>query len=229
MRGGAAVPFVAGVFTLVGLFLFFFLPRIITPSLPVKSVQVAGAVDQIEQDGEGMERPVIRYATEAGSSTFTGNVWSSRTAYGVGEAVTVAVDPASPGRAVLVDDKDMVVPQWILKIMGGIFFGIGFVLLLLLARGDDREAISRIGGLLGAWSFGVPATFAFPGLWYAWTHRPNALFRAEDLFGSEQYLIGGIFTVLGLVTLVASLALYRYQARTGLPGWSWSREWRPKE
>jgi isoleucyl-tRNA synthetase len=131
--------------------------------------------------------------------------------------------------SVIVDDKDMVVPQWILKIMGGIFFGIGFVLLLLLARGDDREAISRIGGLLGAWSFGVPATFAFPGLWYAWTHRPNALFRAEDLFGSEQYLIGGIFTVLGLVTLVASLALYRYQARTGLPGWSWSREWRPKE
>jgi hypothetical protein len=31
------------------------------------------------------------------------------------------------------------------------------------------------------------------------------------------------------VTLVASIALYRYQARTGLLGWSWSREWRLKE
>jgi hypothetical protein len=32
-----------------------------------------------------------------------------------------------------------------------------------------------------------------------------------------------VFTLTGILTLIGSVALYRYQKRTGKSGWYWSR------
>lgn len=108
--------------------------------------------------------------------------------------------------------------------LAAVFFGIGVTLLVLRARGVDPEVMSRIGGLMGALAFGIPSTVVFPLLWLAHQNRPNAFFGAEDAFGPDQYVIGGIFSLLGVLVTCASIALYRYQARTGEPGWSWRKE-----
>jgi hypothetical protein len=91
-------------------------------------------------------------------------------------------------------------------------------------KGMDDEVISRIGGLIGALTYAIPASLVLPGLWAAWSLRPNWLFAADAGFGFDQWLIGSIFSATGVLTFVATIALYRYQARTGEPGWYWHWE-----
>jgi hypothetical protein len=42
----------------------------------------------------------------------------------------------------------------------------------------------------------------------------------------ENWLIGGLFTVLGIVTTVATIILARYQLKTQTLGWGKSFYWR---
>ncbi|MFO0764920.1 MAG: hypothetical protein U0487_02645 [Patescibacteria group bacterium] len=87
-----------------------------------------------------------------------------------------------------------------------VFFVIGATILIMDLRGASAEHISNVGGLLGALSFGIPSIFVFPFVY------------------KTDFWLGLLFSVLGVVVTVATIALYRYQEKTGKPGWSksWS-------
>lgn len=87
-----------------------------------------------------------------------------------------------------------------------VFFGIGATILIIDLRGASAQHVSNVGGLLGALSFGIPSMFVFPFVY------------------KTDFWLGLLFSVLGVVVTIATIALYRYQEKTGKPGWSksWS-------
>lgn len=118
--------------------------------------------------------------------------------------------------------EDGVMAIWILRLLGSVFLVIGVVVLALMILKFPGYIVHTIGGLLGALSFGIPSTFALPGLWLAHRYRPNMFFGANDPFGNESLLIGIVFSVLGIITTIATIALARYQFKNQKLGWSWS-------
>lgn len=220
--GAARTWFVAVAFCLTGLFCGIVLPLILEPSAIPGGVAVDGTVIHVDVDDEGMQRPVFGFAAADGSiHEFSAIFASSHSAYREGDSVRVIHDPVQPEKAHVQDDRDLAVAIVILRGVGFVFAGLGCTILALKLRGHDDVSISRIGGLLGALSYAIPATMALPGLWLAHIKRPNWLFAADDVFGADQWLIGGIFSITGILGLVLALALNRYQKRTGLPGWQW--------
>jgi len=170
-----------------------------------------------------MARPIFQFSDQDGvRREFSSGIFSNRSEYRVGERVTVTFNPLEPTTAFVQNDKDLIVIFWITRILGFVFGSIGLATLGMKLTGMDDEAISRIGGLIGALTYAIPATFILPGLWVAYGLRPNWLFAADATFGFDQWLIGSIFSVSGLLALVATIAVYRYQARTGETGWYWS-------
>jgi hypothetical protein len=115
---------------------------------------------------------------------------------------------------------------WIVRLLGAVFLLIGSVVLTLTVLDLPTYLVHTIGGALGALSFGIPATFVLPGLMLAHTMRPNMFFLVDDAFGLENWLTGGLFTVLGIVTTVATIILARYQLKTQTLGWGKSFYWR---
>lgn len=215
-RGRAAQWWVGGVFSLVGLLLGFGLPRLLQPTwLGVERQAIVSALDA-QAD---LIRPVFAFMD--GSRTVTSSIASSYTSYHIGDHVVVVTDPASD-RWYVKADQSMIAALWIVKILAIIFFGIGMTILGLTFAGVDDAVVQRVGGMLGALSFAVPSIFALPALYYAYLKRPNVFFDEHAVFGAESWIIGGIFTFLGVLVFIVSLLLYRYQARTGKEGWSWS-------
>lgn len=223
-KGAARTWAVSTIFCLTGVFCGFVLPFILVPQAPAGSVRADGTVVRMETV-DGMERPVFRFSDRSGElREFASGIWSSRSGYGTGERVTVVFDMADPSVAFVQDDKDLAVALWILRVVAVVFGGIGLAILGMKLKGMDDEVISRIGGLIGALSYAVPASLVLPGLWFAYRQRPNWLFAADATFGLEQWLIGSIFSATGVLAFVATVALYRYQARTGKTGWYWHRD-----
>ncbi|MCA9391150.1 MAG: hypothetical protein KC582_02760 [Candidatus Magasanikbacteria bacterium] len=89
-----------------------------------------------------------------------------------------------------------------------VFFGIGATILVMDMRGASEQHISNVGGLLGALSFAIPSILVFPFVY------------------QTNFWLGLLFLTLGIIVLLATIALYRYQEKTGKPGWSksWSGE-----
>lgn len=111
---------------------------------------------------------------------------------------------------------------WAVGALGAVFFLLGVIVLILTALKLPEYLIRTIGGMLGAFSFGIPATFALPGLLIAHRYRPNAFFGAQESFGSDSWLIGILFTTIGILTNVATIALARYQLKHKKISWFWS-------
>lgn len=219
---GAARTWVVSVmFCLTGLICGVILPLVIGSQEGPGSLRSEGAVLRVEAE-DGMERPVFGFVDRQGvEHEFSSDIASNRSAYRAGDRVTVSFEPARPAAAFVIDDKDMAVMFWILRVLGMVFGGLGLAILGMKLKGVDDEVISRVGGLLGALTYAIPASLVLPGLWQAHQGRPNWLFAADDSFGFEQWLIGSIFSATGLLVLVVTVVLYRYQARTGESGWYW--------
>lgn len=213
---------VAAAFCAVGVLCGLVLPFVLGPHERPDSVRNDGIVLRMETDGD-MERPVFQYSDRNGiTHEFPSPIASTRSAYSVGQRVTIVYSPTALSTAFVMDDKDLVFMFALLRVLGAVFGGIGIAILGMKLKGLDDETISRIGGLIGALSYAIPASLALPGLWLVYGLRPNPLFPADAAFGAELWLIGSIFSGTGLLVLVATIALYRYQARTGKAGWSWS-------
>ena len=118
--------------------------------------------------------------------------------------------------------EDFMVAIWILRILGAIFFLIGAAVLVLTMMKLPEYLVHTIGGALGALSFGIPATFALPFLLVMYDRRPNFLFAVNDSFGTENRLIGVLFSTLGVLTLIGTYFLARYQLKNKAMGWSWT-------
>jgi hypothetical protein len=208
---------VSVIFILVGIGLGLVLPAFLAPTW--KGVELIATVSRIETNDEGLVRPVFQ--VEGQGRTYATSLWSSRSAYAEGESVTIVTDSNTQNWYVEAD-QDMKVAIWILRLIAIIFFLIGSTVFLLTIFRFPDYLVHTIGGAMGALSFGVPATFALPALLFAHSKRPNIFFGANDPVGSETWFIGGIFTALGLITIVATGILARYQLKNRSLGWSWS-------
>jgi hypothetical protein len=80
----------------------------------------------------------------------------------------------------------------------------------------DDGRISRIGGVIGALSYAVPASLVLPAMGVAYMLRPNMIYDANATFGLDQWLFGALFTGTGLITFFGTIALNRYFKRIGL-------------
>lgn len=111
---------------------------------------------------------------------------------------------------------------WAVRLLGGVFLLIGAIVLALTILRFPDYLVHTIGGAIGALAFGIPSTFVLPGLLLAHRYRPNFFFRADETFDTESWIIGSIFTLLGLLTTIGTFFLARYQLRHETLGWSWS-------
>jgi hypothetical protein len=193
-------------------------PFALNPRPASASVATEGLVVRVQAD-EGMLRPVFRYADQNGVlREFASGLWSNRPAYHVGDRVLVVFNPADSASVYVQDDKDLVSVLWILRILGLVFGGIGLAVLGMKLKGLNDQLISRMGGLIGALSYCIPASLVLPSMWIAHSLRPNWLFDAEASFGLDEWLLGSSFTASGLLGLVATIVLYRYLVRRGDAG-----------
>lgn len=69
-----------------------------------------------------------------------------------------------------------------------------------------------IGGIAGALVFAVPATLMLPGFAIAYLMRPNVLFP-PGVSPAKHLWLAALFTVLGVLTLVATWFLARMRLR----------------
>jgi hypothetical protein len=229
--GAARTWMVTIMFCATGMICGLIIPFFISPADPAGSVSADGVVVRMEMD-DGMEQPIFQFADQAGVvREFSSGIFSGRSEYRAGDRVTVTFNPSDPTTAFVQDDKDLILVVWILRILGFVFGSIGLAILSMKLSGMNDEVISRVGGLIGALTYAIPATFVLPGLWAAYGLRPNRLFTADAPFGFDQWLIGSVFSVTGLLALVGTVILYRYQTRTGKAGWywKWGRSSRKKE
>lgn len=102
--------------------------------------------------------------------------------------------------------------QWVFGFLGVVFAGLGLPILGLMIAGrvtgrgvgankDYWEShVELLGGLMGALAFAVPATFVLPGMWLLSRMRPDLISPAKF---KDDFLLGLLFTVLGLVSLLA--------------------------
>lgn len=220
-KGAKANWFVGGIFTLVAAFLAFILPLILQPRIPENPITITGVVTELQPDGD-MFHPVITYTVNGKQQQYVSSIGSSRPAFKKGDQPELIVNAQAPEQAILKADPDLVSAMSVLRILAFVFGGIGLTVLILMIKGVDENVVSRIGGLLGALSFGIPATFAYPLLYLAFRYRPNFVFAQNDPFDVGPWYIMAIFTILGVLTTIGTFALYRYQAKTGKDAWTWS-------
>jgi hypothetical protein len=209
------------VFTLLGLGLSIFLPLLIAPSW--SGIETPARVVRFESNAEDLVRPVFQIAAE--EREYVGQIWSSRSALVVGQELAL-IRNADGYDWYVKDDPDMQSAIWIVRLLGTVFLLIGSVVLTLTILDLPTYLVHTIGGGLGALSFGIPATFALPGLMLAHTMRPNMFFLVDDAFGMENWLIGSLFTALAIVTTVGTMILARYQLKSRALGWGKSFYWR---
>jgi hypothetical protein len=222
--GAARTWAVIIMFCITGVICGLIVPFVLTPSPVPGSLSAEAIVLRLEAE-DSMVRPVFQFSDQNGVvRELSSGIWSNKSAYHAGERAKVIFNPADPANVFVKDDKDLMTVFWITRILGFLFAGIGLAVLGMKLKGMDDEAISRIGGLIGALTYSIPASVVLPGMWAAFQMRPNWMFESDATFGFDEWMIGSIFTATGLIGLVASIALYRYLTRTGEDGWYWS--WR---
>jgi hypothetical protein len=106
-----------------------------------------------------------------------------------------------------------------MQILGGIFGLIGVVITAMKMRNLDNNTINNVGGLIGALSFGIPATFAFPIISMINSNKTISSSTAIATKMSDgDFFIGIIFTILGIAVTVAAIMMFRYQQKNGTTG-----------
>jgi hypothetical protein len=216
--GAARTWAVTLMFCATGVICGFVVPYALRPTAAPGSLPTPGVVLRLEAE-DGMVRSVFQYTDSHGvPREFASGLWSNRPAYHVGDRVVLVFNPADSASVYVQDDKDLVSVLWILRILGLVFGGIGLAVLGMKLKGLNDQLISRIGGLIGALSFCIPASLVLPSMWIAHSLRPNWLFDAEASFGLDEWLLGSSFTASGLLGLVATIVLYRYLVRRGDAG-----------
>jgi hypothetical protein len=191
-------------------------PYFISPAPAPGSVKTAGIVLRLDTN-DAMVRPVFGFADMAGAAhEFSDSMWTNRSAYRAGDHLTVVFHPDDPSRAFVEDDQDLRVSIWILRAIATIFGGIGLAVLGMKLKAWDDGRIHRVGGVIGALTYAVPASLVLPGMGLAYKLRPNAIYDADAAFGLDQWLFCALFTSTGLITFFGTIALNRYFKRVAL-------------
>ena len=115
--------------------------------------------------------------------------------------------------AIVGSGPDRNIALWLIRILGGVFLGLGGLTFLWLAgdlylkyrHSEQRENWywwgSFVGPLLAAGLFAVPATLMFPLMLLAYLFSPNLFFPANSPNVANNLVVGLIFSVAGLLSL----------------------------
>lgn len=120
------------------------------------------------------------------------------------------------------NNLDPMIGKIIIGFLGAYFAFLGGLILLMQHRKVNEVKIEVVAGAIGAYSFGFPAMFALPFVYWLYEiHQKQPL-------PPDQLTIGIIFTSLGFITTVATSFMIRHYLKTGSNTISWSAQW-PKK
>lgn len=220
-QGAAKLTVVSVIFGIVGLLLLA-VPSITIPTVK-HPVEAIGSVVRIDEDEDGSTRAVFAFQDASGTRReFPDFAYSATQGYQLEQAVTVQYEASDSRKAIVKDNPSASFLTWVMRALAIPFLAIALLILVLRGRKEGLQSIETKAGMIGALSFAIPAFFALPVLWYLYSTRPNAIYPMNAVFETKDWVIGGIFSLLGALTFVGSVFLYRYQMRTGKAGWSWS-------
>lgn len=217
IQGDKKIWFVGTIFLLVGLALYLLLPTFIIKTPGPNDIITDGTITGYVDDDEGNATPLFEYtANDNQPHSSRGYIWSNTRSYEVGDRIRVFYSPTLPSEGFILDDKNAAIMTIITRVLGAYFALLGFVILLLKLRGMKNIRIEVFSGAIGSLSFGIPATLVLPGLYYLYQNRPNFIFEASlTEFPRDFLLLGAVFTILGIIDLVATWYLIRNYQKTG--------------
>ncbi len=213
---------VGGIFMITGIALGVILPYLLTPQLNAGDELTTGQVIAYTNDGGSKSAEIYSFETKTGDTLEGINgIQSSSPSYQIGDKIEVYYSPSNPEHSWIKDDKNLEMMNFILMALGGYFFCLGFLIILLKLQNLKHTTIEVIIGTIGALSYGIPATITLPGLYYAYLTRPNLFFNVTDeFFTTKNMVIGSVFTVTGLLTIIGVLFMLRHFQKTGSNTWS---------
>jgi hypothetical protein len=210
IHGTAKIWLVGGIFLVTGLFMAI-LPVLITPQPTSQTKTASGKIIDFATDSDGSTAEIFQFTTSNGQQiTKQNNIWSTPPAYQLNEEIEVYYDPGQPEQISWIKgDRSLIIMNYILLVVGGYFVLFGLIIIGLQLLGVQTLQIERICGVIGALSFGIPATLALPVLYWLYQNRPNFLFTQDSIFPQESYFFGAIFSLLGLLVTVATILMVR--------------------
>ncbi len=215
LQGDSKYLTVGGLFFVIGLLIAVLIPYLVTPkiteNLRLTTAEVIDfAHDYASEDGDTYAEI---YSFEiSGGNTFQGQggIWSSSPAYKIHDKIEVYYNPENPLENFIKDDRNLFIMLAILYGIGAYFSLFGLIILLLFFKRVPSYLIDRYMGTAGALSYGIPAALALPSLLYFHAHAPNFFFAEKSSeLPSDVFWLGLVFTVTGLLTIVATVALLK--------------------
>jgi hypothetical protein len=225
LHGDQKIWVVGSVFMITGLIIAVLIPYLIAPRINSGSRLTTGIIEEYVSDGDDQFSELFSYQTQDGINRKHQNgISSSSPAYQIGDRVEVYYDLNNPDQAWIKDDQNLRFMLWVLYGLGGYFVLLGLAIILLKLKLKDNTQVEVIIGSIAALSYALPATFAYPILYYAFLNRPNFLYTTSDLeFPQESHLIGLIFSLTGIITIAAVLLMIRYYKKTGSNTFNYSK------
>jgi hypothetical protein len=211
---------IGGSFLLAGIVLAYAIPYFITPKPGPDDILTSGQVIDFavaEDEDDDTKAEIFSYTLNDGQQLEAQNsIWSSSPSYKIGDKIEVYYSKSEPEKSWIKDDKNLVIMNYILYGLGIYFSLLGLGIIGLKFRNMENVKIEVLIGSIGALSYGIPATFALPALYYAFLARPNFLFdETVTAFPQDTMFIGLIFTVTGLIDLAAVMFMLRHYKKTG--------------
>lgn len=206
----------------VALFLAVILPLLLIRT-PDENTKIADAiVVDYQVDEDDLMAEIYVFQTPDGvTHEFISDIWSSEPSYAINDRVTVYYQSTDPEDTWVKDDENLGIMILVMQILGGVFGLIGLAITAMKMRNLDNQTINNVGGLIGALSFGIPSTFAFPLI--AWIKSGDSIVNTATLASTSKisegdFFIGLIFTILGIAVTVAAILMFRYQQKNGSNG-----------
>ena len=224
IHGDAKIWYVGIFFALAGAIMGLLVPRIITPVPGPQDILTTGKVVEYAYDEDDARAEVYIYRATDGEHRSQNGIWSSSPAYKIGDSIEVYYSQNNPDQSWIKNDKNLIIVNYILQGLGIYFAFLGLGTIILKLRGSENVKIEVLIGALAALSYGVPAISALPVMYYAFLNRPNILFESTvTALPMETIVIGAVFTVTGLIDLVATFFMLRHFKKTGSNSVSFSR------
>ncbi|MCC7197679.1 DUF3592 domain-containing protein [Candidatus Peregrinibacteria bacterium] len=211
------------VFLGIGIFLAIILPILIirTPDETTKVTDgfvIDYAVDSELEEEDPIYAEIYSFQSSDGiEREITSDIWSTEPSYAIGDRVEIYYNSENPDDAWVKDDKNLAIMIMVMQILGGVFGLIGLVVTALKMRNLDNNTINNVGGLIGALAFGIPSTFAFPIIALINSGKADPSSTTSKL-SEGDFIIGIIFTILGIAVTIAAIMMFRYQQKNGTNG-----------
>lgn len=216
IHGDAKIWYVGVFFALAGAIMGLVIPRIITPVPGPQDILTTGKVVEYAYDEDDAKAEIYTYNTTGGERRSQNGIWSSSPAYKIGDDIEVYYSESNPAQSWIKNDKNLIIVNYILQGLGIYFAFLGLGTIILKLRGSENVKIEVLIGALAALSYGIPAVSALPIIYYAFLTRPNILFESSvTALPMETLVIGAVFTVTGMMDLVATFFMLRHFKITG--------------